>query len=198
MKPKFFESASEFRTWLSKNHATSEELLLGFFKKGSGKGGIAYLQAVEEALCFGWIDGHLKNYDESRYIVRFTPRRPRSIWSAVNIKRVESLLERGLMQPAGLAAYARRSEERSRIYSYEQKEHKFSAAEVRAFKAKKKAWAFFQAQPPSYQRASKRWLTAAKRQETREKRFAELIACSESEKRVPQFTPWVANKPHAK
>jgi uncharacterized protein YdeI (YjbR/CyaY-like superfamily) len=172
--------------------------LLGFYHTGSGKTGITYFEALDEALCFGWIDGIRKNFDSSSYTIRFTPRRPRSIWSAINIKRVESLTERGLMRPAGVAAFEKRSKARSGIYSFEQREPNLGTVYRKKFVANKEAWTFFRSQAPSFQRDATWWVMSAKKEETRIKRLDELIAHSSKGSRPPRFAPWVANKPRSK
>jgi len=175
MEPTFFATPLELRKWLKAHHATAQELLVGFYKRDSGKPSITWPESVDEALCVGWIDGIRKRVDESSFTIRFTPRKPGSIWSAVNIKRVEKLSEAGLMQPAGLAAFAKRKEARSAVYAYEQRGKGLSAEYEQKLKANRKAWAFYQAQPPWYQRTSAWWVISAKREETRLKRLEQLI-----------------------
>ena len=175
MEPTFFATPLELRKWLKAHHAMAQELLVGFYKRDSGKPSITWPESVDEALCVGWIDGIRKRVDESSYTIRFTPRKPGSIWSAVNIKRVEKLSEAGLMQPAGLAAFAKRKEARSAVYAYEQRGKGLSAEYEQKLKANRKAWAFYQAQPPWYQRTSAWWVISAKREETRLKRLEQLI-----------------------
>jgi uncharacterized protein YdeI (YjbR/CyaY-like superfamily) len=174
----YFESGDAFRGWLQKNHDKSDELWVGFYKAGSGKTGITYREAVDQALCFGWIDGVRKAVDAKSYTNRFTPRRPRSIWSAVNLRRVEELTKLGLMHESGLAALGRRSEDRSRIYSFENTREMDPEYESR-FRANEKAWAYFEAQPPSYRRTVCHWVMSAVREETRLRRLAALIEDSE-------------------
>lgn len=152
LKPTFFKSATECRRWIEQNHDKATELWFGFYKKNSGKRGITYREALDEALCFGWIDGLKKSVDEYSYTYRFTPRRPKSIWSLVNTKRAEELRKLGRMNPAGLKAFAARNPEKSGIYSFENSARKLSASCEKEFKAHKEAWKFFQAQPPGYQR----------------------------------------------
>jgi uncharacterized protein YdeI (YjbR/CyaY-like superfamily) len=142
MKPTFFAKQSHFRKWLEKNHKKKTELLVGIYKVGSGKPSVTWSQSVDEALCFGWIDGVRKSIDESSYSIRFTPRRSGSIWSAINIKKVEELTKQGLMKPAGIASFEKRKENKSRIYSYEKEPLKLSPAFEKKFKANKKAWNF--------------------------------------------------------
>ncbi len=188
MKPTFFSSPAKFRQWLKANHAKAQELWVGYYKKDSGKPSLTWPESVDEALCFGWIDGVRKSIDEVSYMIRFTPRKPRSIWSAVNIKRATELLELGLMQPAGLEAFQNRQEARSVVYSYEQRGQKLDDAYEKKLRANKKAWAFFQAQPPWYQRAVSWWVTSAKKEETRLKRLATLIEDSANGRTVTPLT----------
>ena len=180
VQPTFFATAAELRHWLEENHATASELLVGFYRRGSGTPSITWQELVDEELCFGWIDGVRKGIDAVSYANRITPRKPRSTWSAINIARANELIARGRMRPAGLKAFERRTDERSAIYSYEQRtKAKLDAEAVRSFRANKKAWAFFQAQPPSYRRAATWWVISAKREETRQKRLATLIRDSQ-------------------
>ena len=179
MKPTFFATTDELRAWLEENHATATELFVGFYKRGSGKPSITWQELVDEELCFGWIDGVRKGIDDVSYSNRITPRTQRSTWSAINIARVKELIALGRMHPAGLKAFERRTDERSAIYSYEQrKTARLEPAAERSFRANKKAWAFFQAQPPSYRRAAIWWVISAKREETRQRRLAALIGDS--------------------
>ena len=187
-KPVFFESPSELRAWLEKNHASEDELFVGFHRKASGKPTITWPEAVDEALCFGWIDGVRKGVNDTSYMIRFTPRRARSVWSAVNIDRAHELKRRGLMTPAGLAAFERRSEERSRIYSYERKNARFDAPAEATFRKNRKAWEFFEAQAPSYKRAATWWVISAKKEETRARRLQTLIADSAQGRRLAFLT----------
>ncbi len=183
--PTFFPTPSGFRAWLGKHHRTVPELLVGFFRKDSGTPSITWPESVDQALCFGWIDGVRRRVDEERYSIRFTPRRARSIWSAVNIRRVEELTAVGLMQPAGLEAFGRRSEATSRIYSYEQRHTiVLDPAHQRRLESNRKAWAFFQAQPPSYRKVALYWVVSAKKEETRLRRLETLIAASADGRRT--------------
>ena len=176
MKPTFFATPAELRAWLEDNHATATELFVGFYRRGSGKTSITWQELVDEELCFGWIDGVRKGIDDDSYSNRITPRKPRSTWSAINIARAKELIRLGRMRPAGLKAFERRTDERSAIYSYEQrKKARLHPDAERVFRANKKAWAFFQARPPSYQRTAIWWVISAKREETRQKRLATLI-----------------------
>jgi uncharacterized protein YdeI (YjbR/CyaY-like superfamily) len=178
MKPKlkFFAVQAEWRAWLEENYARVAELWVGFHKKASGKASITWPESVDEALCFGWIDGLRKSVDETSYRIRFTPRRKRSQWSAVNIARVAELTRMERMHAAGHAAFERRLTEKSEIYSYEQrKTAKFDAADERRFRANAKAWKFFEAQAPGYRRMVTWWVISAKREETRKKRLETLM-----------------------
>jgi uncharacterized protein YdeI (YjbR/CyaY-like superfamily) len=175
MTPRFFRSASTFRAWLAKNHAAEAELLVGFHKKGSGRASMTWPESVDEALCFGWIDGVRRSVDDDSYSIRFTPRRARSIWSTVNIKRVEELVESGRMEPAGLRAYGAREENRSGIYAYEQKSETLPEPYSGKLKKNRTAWAFFMAQPPSYRKKVGWWVVSAKKEETRLARLTKLI-----------------------
>ena len=176
MDATFFASPEAFRAWLEQHHASAQELWVGFYKKDSGKPSITWPEAVDEALCFGWIDGLRKSIDDISYTIRFTPRRPRSTWSAVNISRVAELTEQGRMRPAGLEAFAQRSEEKSGIYAYEQRENAaLDATGEQQFRANAQAWDFFQAQPPSYRKTAIWWVVSAKQEATRRKRLATLI-----------------------
>jgi len=183
--PTFFATPAAFRAWLKKNHKSAGELIVGFYKKGSGKPSITWPESVDEALCFGWIDGVRRNCGDDAYSIRFTPRRPASIWSAINIAKVAELTTQKRMQPAGLAAFAKRTDAKSRIYNYEQKEDAIlEPALAGMFKAKRKAWAFFEAQPPGYRRQMIRRVATAKQPETRRRRLEMLIAACESGRRL--------------
>lgn len=188
MDATFFESPSDFRQWLEENHATEKELWVGFYKVNSGKQSITWPESVDQALCFGWIDGIRKSIDSISYKIRFTPRKPRSIWSAVNIKRVGELTEMGLMQPPGIEAFRRRTEERSEVYSFEADNPQFDPAHEALFRADKTAWGFFQAQPPSYRKTATHWVISAKREETRVTRLNTLINDSKNGHRLRQFS----------
>jgi uncharacterized protein YdeI (YjbR/CyaY-like superfamily) len=179
LAPTYFASPKAMRDWLRANAHSTAELRVGFYKLGSGRPSITWPQAVDEALCVGWVDGVRNRIDEHRYQIRFTPRKPKSIWSVVNIERVRVLTEAGRMLPAGLAAFARRIESKSRIYSYEQAAASaLSTKELKVFKSNKSAWAFFEAQPPGYRKKLLWRIVSAKQQSTRDKRFATLIAAS--------------------
>lgn len=172
----YFATPAAWRAWLGDHHAEANEVLVGFHKRGTGKPSITWPESVDEALCFGWIDGVRKRVDDARYTIRFTPRKPKSIWSAINIARVKELSAAGKMHPAGLAAFAARADERSAIYSYEQrKTAKLDDAAERRFRADDAAWAWFSAQAPWYRRTAVHWVISAKREQTRERRLATLI-----------------------
>ena len=183
MKPRFFKSAKDFRKWLEKNHAKADELLVGFTKQTVDRSAMTWPESVDAALCFGWIDGVRRRIDESSYSIRFTPRRPRSTWSVRNIERMNELIADGLVAEAGLAAFEKRTEDKSGNYSFEQqKEPEFSAAQLKAFKKEKAAWKFFQAQSPSWKKKVVWWVISAKKEETRETRLKKLIdACARGE-----------------
>jgi uncharacterized protein YdeI (YjbR/CyaY-like superfamily) len=190
MKPIFFATAADFRDWLEAHHTEATELLVGFHRKKSGRPSMTWPESVDEALCFGWIDGVRRSLGEDSYTIRFTPRKPSSTWSAVNIRRAKELIEAGLMQPAGLAAFERRSDDRSAIYAYEQRRAaKLDAAAEREFRANPCAWEFFSSQPPSYRRNATHWVTSAKRQETRRRRLRTLIEDSAAGRRLRHLTP---------
>ena len=180
MKPTFFASQQDFRKWLEENHDKVAELLVGFYKVESGKPSLTWSQSVDQALCFGWIDGVRRSIDSESYCIRFTPRNPRSNWSGINIKKVEEMNKLGLMQPAGIAAYEKRRDQTSEIYSYENKPERLTTEFEILFKSNSKAWNFFQLQPPSYQKTAIFWLMSAKQELTRQKRLSELIADSEA------------------
>ena len=175
VSPKFFKTRSAFRKRLAAQHAQSKELWVGFYKKNSGKPSIDWPESVDEALCFGWIDGIRKNIDEERYKIRFSPRKSSSIWSAVNIRNVERLIKEKRMYPTGLKAYEARKEYRSGIYSYEQRSPELVEPYLGKLKRNKGAWKFFQAQPPSYRKVMNWWVVSAKQEETRLKRLDKLI-----------------------
>lgn len=180
LKPVFFATPEKFRAWLERHHDTSQELLVGFYKKGSGKPSITWPEAVDEALCFGWIDGVRRSLDGDSYTNRFTPRKPRSTWSAINTKRAQELISEGRMRPAGLEAFQRCMRERSGTYSYEQRKAvRLDDVYERQFRANRKAWEYFQAQAPWYRRTAISWVMSAKRDETRLRRLATLIEDSE-------------------
>src|ERR1700686_2016402 len=184
MPPKFFKTPSAFRNWLAANHAKSKELWVGFYKKNSGKPSIDWSESVDEALCFGWIDGIRKRVDEESYMIRFTPRKPSSVWSAVNIANATKLIKQKRMQPAGLRAFAARKENRSGIYSYEQRSAELVEPYQAMFKRNKVAWKFFQSQPAWYRKQMNWRVISAKREETRIDRVDKLIEASAQGRRL--------------
>lgn len=188
MNPTFFATPKLWRQWLQKNHTKTDELWVGFYKKDSGLPSITWPEAVDQALCFGWIDGLRKSIDERSYKIRFTPRRPRSIWSAVNLKRVPELVELGLMRAAGLKAYEARQANRTGIYAYEARPKELPEIYAKPLRANKAAWAFWQTQPPSYQRAAIWWVISAKQKATRQKRLATLIEDSAHKRTIAPLT----------
>ena len=188
MDPTFFASPAAFRKWLEKHHGKATELLVGFYKKDSGRPSITWPESVDQALCFGWIDGVRRRIDDVSYSIRFTPRKSISTWSAINIGRVAELTKLGLMQPAGLRAYAQRREDKSAIYAYENAVRTLAPADEKRFRANRKAWAYFTAQAPSYRRVCIYWVTSAKKDETRERRLATLIDDSAHGRRVGAVT----------
>jgi uncharacterized protein YdeI (YjbR/CyaY-like superfamily) len=190
MRPRFFARPEEFRAWLEGNHETAKELLVGFHKKGSGKPSITWPDSVEQALCFGWIDGVRRSLGDDSYTIRFTPRKPSSTWSRANLEKVEELKRLGLMRPAGLRIYEERREARTGVYSYEQRETAALPAEYEErLRANAAAWDFWTSRPPSYRKAAVWWVVSAKREETRERRLARLIGDSQKGRTVPPLTP---------
>ena len=187
--PTFFATPAEFRTWLEAHHANEKELLVGYYKVGSGRPSITWPESVDEALCFGWIDGVRRRIDDASYCIRFTPRKPRSIWSAVNIARVAELTQQGHMRPTGLAAFEARTDAKSAIYAYEQRENAaLNDADEQEFRANEAAWAFFQAQPAWYRKTASWWVISAKKEETRRKRLLTLIGDSEEGRTIRELT----------
>jgi len=184
MKPRHFKSVAEFRRWLETHHATDRELWIGFYRKASARGGLTYPEAVDQALCFGWIDGVKYKVDESSYMHRFSPRTAGSYWSAVNTKRIQQLLKDGVVAAPGREAFERRDRKKTQNYSFERKSAAFDDATLRAFKANKPAWAFFTAQPPGYQKLLIFWVMSAKQEETRLRRLAVLAEKSAKGERV--------------
>ena len=178
--PTFFSKQFDFRKWLQKNHKKETELLVGFYKVDSEKPSMTWSQSVDEALRFGWIDGVRKSIDKESYQIRFTQRKPTSIWSAINIKKIKELTKQGLMQQAGFASFEKRTESKSKIYSHEKKVVEFTKALQNQFKANKKAWEYFQSLAPSYRKVSTHWVISAKQEATQIKRLNELIADSEA------------------
>ena len=183
-KPTFFKTPADFRKWLDKHHADTTELWVGFYKKDSGTRSITWPESVDEALSYGWIDGVRKRVDETSYKIRFTPRRARSVWSAVNIKRVAELIKEGRMKPAGEMAFAARQENKSGIYAYEQRQPELPETYMRQLQKNKAAAKFFEAQPPSYRKIIMWWIVSAKQEETRLKRLSKLIEASAMQQRL--------------
>jgi uncharacterized protein YdeI (YjbR/CyaY-like superfamily) len=187
-KARFFASGEEFRAWLMEGHASESELLLGFYRKELARG-ITYAEALDAALAFGWIDGVRKRFSAEAYTIRFTPRKARSIWSAVNIKRAKELEAAGLMAAAGLRAFRERDEKLAKLYSYERAAAKLDASLEAKLRANRKAAQFFDAQPAGYKRVAIFWVMSAKKQETRERRLGVIIASSAKGKRIDMLKP---------
>lgn len=198
MKPIHFDSAADFRAWLEEHHADIDELWVGFYKKAyrkaTGRGGITYLEAVDEALCFGWIDGLKKRVDEASYTHRFTPRRPKSQWSAANVRRVRELKSQGRMAPAGLAAFEARDPDEPAGYSYESRAKELDPALEETFRGDRKAWEFFRRQPPGYRKLAVHWVMSAKREATRRRRLDAIVDASRDGERLPQISGRPAGK----
>lgn len=184
MKPVFFPHQSDFRKWLEENHEKEKELVVGFYKVNSGKPSLTWSQSVDEALCFGWIDGIRRSIDNESYCIRFTPRKPTSIWSAVNIRKMEEMIPKGLVKKTGLLAYEKRKDHKSVIYVHEQKELEFSPTIELNFKLNTKAWDFFKKQPPYYRKLMTGWIIGAKQDATRLSRLEKLIKASEEGMRL--------------
>jgi uncharacterized protein YdeI (YjbR/CyaY-like superfamily) len=184
-EPTFFESPAAFREWLERHRQEAQELWVGFYKVGSGRPSITWPESVDEALCFGWIDGVRHRIDDASYKIRFTPRRKGSVWSAVNTRRAEELIAEGRMRPAGLAAFQERPLGRAGSYSYEQRTHELDEAYEARLRAEPAAWEYFSSRPPWYRRSASWWIMSAKREETRLKRLATLIAESAAGRDVP-------------
>ena len=189
-----FSSPAEFRNWLAQNHETASELFVGFYKKSSGKEGATYSEALDEALCYGWIDGVRRSVDSESYTIRFTPRKSKSIWSLVNVRHVERLQKAGKMAEPGIKAFALREKQRTGIYAFEQKRPGLSAKFKKLFRANAAAWRFFSNQAPWYQRTAGYWVRSAKQEETRVRRLAKLMEVSANGRRLDQLTPKAARK----
>ena len=185
-EPIYFESPEAFRAWLEEHHADRDELSVGFWRVATGKPSMTWSESVDQALCFGWIDGVRHKVDDERYTMRFTPRRPGSNWSAVNVRKVAELTEKGLMRPAGVAAFEARTDAKTAVYSYEEERRNaaFDSSQEKQFKADAGAWAFFSAQPPGYRRTATYWVVSAKRADTRQRRLERLIAESAAGRRI--------------
>ncbi len=186
-RPRFFNGPREFRAWLDRHHAASAELWVGYYKKGSGRGGVVYREALDQALCYGWIDGQVRSIDEHAYMQRFTPRTAKSYWSAVNVRKATALIEAGLMTPAGRAAFEGRSATPPHRYSNENTAARPDASMLKEFKRHKRAWTWFERQAPSFRRVAAHWVTSAKKAETRTSRLATLIDCSARGRRPGPF-----------
>src|SRR5467141_4990961 len=188
LKPTFFQTPADFRTWLEAHHDKLREQLVGFHQKSSGKPSITWPESVQVALCIGWIDGVRKSIDETSYTIRFTPRKPTSTWSSINISLVRDLTKKGLIHPAGLKAFAARSAKKSGIYAYEQrKSAQFTREQAKQFRANKAAWEFFRSQAPWHQRVTTYWVISARKEETKLKRLSVLIDHSQNRRTLPQL-----------
>jgi len=187
--PRFFATPAAWRAWLERHHATGTELWVGFRRRGSGLPSITWPESVDEALCFGWIDGLRRSLDEAGYVIRFTPRKPKSIWSDVNTKRYQQLLREGLVHASGKAAFSRREASRAGLYSFEQAVVELPPAYEKTFRANRKAWSHFSASRPSYRRAATWWVISARQEPTRARRLATLIADSAAGRLVPPLRP---------
>lgn len=184
MKPCFFKSGREFRNWLSENHSRFDELWVGYYKKTTGKQSMTWEESVEQAICYGWIDGLRKSIDDVSYTIRFTPRRKNSTWSVKNINTLKKLKEKGLMCPPGIQAFENRKVEKTRQYSYEQAKKDLRGAFLKKLKSNDKAWEFFREQAPYYKKTAVHWVMSAKRETTRQRRLDQLIRDSERQMRV--------------
>ena len=187
-EPVFFRSPAELRRWFARHHATARELLVGYWKVGSGRPSITWPESVDEALCVGWIDGVRRRLDDERYVIRFTPRKATSVWSAVNIERVQALEAEGRMTDAGRAAFAARRENRSGIYSFEQRNVELPPAYAKLLKANRAAWRDFRSRAPSYRKAAMWWIVSAKQEATRQRRLARLIELAAQGLPIPAFS----------
>jgi uncharacterized protein YdeI (YjbR/CyaY-like superfamily) len=189
MPPAYFATPADFRIWLEQHHASAQSLLVGFHKKGTGRPSLTWPESVDEALCFGWIDGIRRSVDADRYTIRFTPRKPGSVWSAVNIQKIQVLIDQGRMTPAGLAAFERRKENRSGIYSYEQRGVDLPEPYLGILRENAAARAFFEKQSATYRKQATWWVVSAKQEKTRLSRLETLVECSSRAERIPQFVP---------
>jgi len=194
MKPTFFKNIFELREWLSKNHAIKKELWLGYFKKKSPKYNFSWSESVDELICYGWIDGLRKTIDKERYMIRITPRRPSSNWSAVNIEKANKLIKQNLMKEAGLKAFKLRLEKKSKVYSFEKTTAELSEEFQNVFKKNKQAWSFYNSLSQSIKKQCNWWIMSAKKEETRLKRFRILMEYSNKKEKIPQFN-WTKKKP---
>jgi uncharacterized protein YdeI (YjbR/CyaY-like superfamily) len=189
-EPLYFATPAALRAWFRKHHAKAGELLLGYWKVGSGQASVTWPESVDEALCVGWIDGVRKRLDDQRYTIRFTPRRPGSVWSQVNVKRIGELLAEGRMRPEGLAVFEARGEQHQRGYSFSDRPEQFAPELEAAFRVHAAAWAYFEQQPPGYRRAAIHWVSNAKQEATRLKRLATLIEDSAAGRRLGRTTQY--------
>lgn len=186
MKPRFFASPAAFTAWMERHHASARELVVGYYKVGSGRPSLTWSESVDVALCYGWIDGVRHSLDATRYTIRFTPRKPRSNWSSINVRKVAELEAAGRMRPAGRAAFAAHDGKRPN-YSFEHPPQELPPGFLRQLRADPRAWAFFQAAPPSYRRVATFWVMSAKQPATRERRLADLISASAAGQRARPF-----------
>lgn len=194
MEPIFFENPQQFRDWLEHNHDTAREVLVGYRKVATKLPSMSWSDSVDEALCYGWIDGIRRSIDATSYTIRFTPRNPTSAWSAVNLKKVEKLIQEGRMKPAGLLAWENRAKSRNHGYSYSPPHRELTEEQIAEFKRNKEAWAFFESQTPSYRRIVSHWVMSAIREETRDKRLKQLIQDSENKQRLAELTKYQGKK----
>ena len=194
MTPIFFATQSDLRKWFEKNHDKEKELWLGFYKTSSGKQSVTWSESVDQSLCFGWIDGVRKSLGKGSYVIRFTQRKPHSIWSAINIKKIKELTKLGLMHQAGIDVFNKRDEKKSRVYSFEQKNIQLDKDFEKKFRQNKQAWKFFQSQPPSYQKPSIWWVISAKQETTKQKRLNTLIKDSEAGQKIARLRPYPRTK----
>ncbi len=183
--PIFFSSPEAFRSWLEENHASAQEQWVGFWKRATGRPSLTWSESVDQALCFGWIDGVRRSLGEDAYAIRFTPRKAASSWSAVNVRKAEELIAGGLMRPAGLKLFQGRQPEKTNLYSYEREHAALRAEEERELRANEKAWAYFEARPPSYRKPVLHWVVSAKQEATRRRRFETLLRCCEAGEPIP-------------
>lgn len=189
MEPVFFANPGEFHTWLEQNHTTAPELLVGYYRKGSGKPSMTWAESVEQALCFGWIDGVRRSVGDDAYSIRFTPRRPKSNWSLVNVRTVERLIAEGRMTETGLRAFEARGEATTGTYSFEQGEVALTAEDEALIRANPDAWTQWQKFPPSYRKQASWWVVSAKQAATRSRRLQQLIDDSARGERIGVFRP---------
>lgn len=183
--PLFFPTPADFRRWLEQNHARETELVVGFYRKQCGKPSITWPESVDEALCFGWIDGIRRKLDDTSYSIRFTPRKSTSIWSKINLAKMDALIAANRVAPAGMKVFQARDQKKTNLYSFEREATHFTAAQEKQFRKNAKAWKFWLAQPPGYRKVATHWVTSAKQESTREKRLATLIACSFQGLKIP-------------